>query len=342
MADQYEGNPNNFPDDFTLPDDSAPPTAFEFNPAFEALGDRTAYVRSRLMVVSIQDFIANATIDVPAGAVAAIIEGCGGGGGGGAGRSSSAVSNSNCGGGGGGGAIRGTKTVLVTPGESLQITIGAGGAGGVAAGITAGSSGGHSQVLRVATSSVIAIFFGASGGAGGVENTYFVNFNGNSSTPNYSFAPGGEPAGDDVGLGGATMYVGALRVATPQAGGPGLSSHTFSVTLGKGRGSGYAQGGNQGTAGTTTGASFKGGGSGGGGGAGPYGNGGGGGSGTSVNESGAAATASAGTAAAANTGAGGGGGGSAGGASSAGGLGGNGGAGGSGFIRITWLSRGSV
>lgn len=46
MAEQYAGNPNNYPEDYTIPDDADPPTAAAVNVALEALGDRTAYLKS--------------------------------------------------------------------------------------------------------------------------------------------------------------------------------------------------------------------------------------------------------------------------------------------------------
>lgn len=44
---QFAGDPNSFPVDFLMPDDSAPPQAVEVNPALEALGDRTANLNAR-------------------------------------------------------------------------------------------------------------------------------------------------------------------------------------------------------------------------------------------------------------------------------------------------------
>ncbi len=45
---QYAGDPDAFPLDLPLPDDSAAPTAAEVNPFLEGLADRTAYLRKRL------------------------------------------------------------------------------------------------------------------------------------------------------------------------------------------------------------------------------------------------------------------------------------------------------
>lgn len=44
----YSGNSARYPSDFTIPDDSTPPTAAEFNVSLRALGDRTANIKSNL------------------------------------------------------------------------------------------------------------------------------------------------------------------------------------------------------------------------------------------------------------------------------------------------------
>ncbi len=48
MSSQYEGNPDNYPDDYTIPDDADPATAAAFNVAAEALGDRTAWLKAHV------------------------------------------------------------------------------------------------------------------------------------------------------------------------------------------------------------------------------------------------------------------------------------------------------
>lgn len=48
MGEQYAGDEDNFPEDYTIPDDSDPPTAAAMNPGFEALGDRTAWLKKRV------------------------------------------------------------------------------------------------------------------------------------------------------------------------------------------------------------------------------------------------------------------------------------------------------
>jgi hypothetical protein len=55
MGSQYAGDADNFPDDYTIPDDSDPPFAASHNVAHEALGDRTAYLKARVdPLVSVQ------------------------------------------------------------------------------------------------------------------------------------------------------------------------------------------------------------------------------------------------------------------------------------------------
>lgn len=46
MGSQYAGDPDFFPTDYTIPDDADPPTASAFNVAIEALGDRTAWLKT--------------------------------------------------------------------------------------------------------------------------------------------------------------------------------------------------------------------------------------------------------------------------------------------------------
>lgn len=48
MGTQYAGDPLNFPDDYTIPDDSDPPTAAAINIGLEALGDRTAWLKTHI------------------------------------------------------------------------------------------------------------------------------------------------------------------------------------------------------------------------------------------------------------------------------------------------------
>ena len=89
--------------------------------------------------LSSEEFTASGTFNVPAGVTLVWITGCGAGGGGGAGYSNS-VGHGGGGGGAGEHAIR--HPVHVTPSAAISVTIGAGGAGGVATGSTSTTTSG--------------------------------------------------------------------------------------------------------------------------------------------------------------------------------------------------------
>ena len=124
-------------------------------------------------------FTANGTFTVPSAVTTLWISGCaGGGGGGGGGGNVGSTGNAGSGGGGGGGGGQPViKTpVSVSPGDSISITIGAGGAGG-AAGDTAGTSGssggngGNSVITNSTTSTTLLTLTGGGGGGGAVGQT---------------------------------------------------------------------------------------------------------------------------------------------------------------------------
>jgi hypothetical protein len=135
---------------------------------------------------------------VPAGVyrVRAIVTGGGGGGGAGAG------SWENIGGGGGAGATA-FATFNVTPGETLTIVVGAGGAGGSG---RAGGDGQPSQILRGAT-----VLVEAAGGSGGPYN------------------PGGGTAGGGAGGNSAVFGEGVVGFFVPGGIGFGGSTSTPGV-----------------------------------------------------------------------------------------------------------------
>ena len=124
-------------------------------------------------------FTANGTFTVPSAVTTLWISGCaGGGGGGGGGGNVGSTGNAGSGGGaGGGGGQPVIKTpVSVSPGDSISITIGAGGAGG-AAGDSAGTSGssggngGNSVITNSTTSTTLLTLTGGGGGGGGAGQT---------------------------------------------------------------------------------------------------------------------------------------------------------------------------
>lgn len=100
-----------------------------------------------------QEFLSNGTFDVPSGVTKVHLVGCGGGGGG------VIISLTPTGAVtyGGFGAQLGHTTVSVTPGDSISVTIGAGGAGGPT-NAGGGADGGNTTFGSLAT------FIGASGG----------------------------------------------------------------------------------------------------------------------------------------------------------------------------------
>jgi hypothetical protein len=171
-------------------------------------------------------------------------------GGGGAGGGASATDRN--GGGGGGGAFC-SFTENVTPGETLRITVGAGGTG-VSSGT--GNAGGFSQVQHL-TGSVI--FCRAAGGAGGTKgsssstagvggaggqisanipvNTGFRGGNGGNSDPNTATTDRSGGGGGGAGSGGnggngAILTAGAGGAGSGGNGGAGVSTTSSTGALG--------------------------------------------------------------------------------------------------------------
>ncbi len=260
------------------------------------------------------------------------VRGCGGGGGGSGGRSgSTAQAPTRAAGGGGGGCARLCSFVLtVVPGETITITVGTGGAGGVAD--TKGSNGNDTTIVGSVSGTLATL----PGGGGGYPA---------SSINTYSYG-GSSAQMDDTAAGGVGVswanHGGADDVGGP-SGGDGGSGRLVSISR-----RGYtnlsdssarvssAKGANGGTVG------FYLGGVGGGGGAPGHpvpgisnvtlvaaGGAGGDGGGAGVGGAGGNGTAG-------QYGGGGGGGGGGGQGASGGGIGGTGGAGGAGFVILTW------
>lgn len=346
MGHQFAGA-NSFPVDFTIPDDGNARNAAAQNVGFEALADRTIWLKARLGQLVTTTYDANtAGIVIPINVVAAIIGGYGGGGGGGGGaaETGNAVNNWAGGGGGGGGALYSEVVVGVTPGQTLTVGIGAGGAGGVggSGGNGAdGNDGSPSLVTHSGGIGVIARFPGAQGGGGGMH-----------ILTDYGFGLGGAPVvGADPG---GLLTIGSLstqdwRTQIPSAGGAGITNNVYHARGGNPSPQNVA-GGAAGTKGTNSG-SYRGGGPGGGGGGGPRiqdpGNAAGvGGDGANgPNSAGAApgvAGAVGGSSPTPNSGAGGGGGSGAAAGNSGTPAGGAGGAGTAGRIKITWVVGGNL
>lgn len=141
------------------------------------------------------------TFTVPAGITSVTLSGSGGGGGGGCGDGGS---NYQGAGGGGGGSNIITSNYSVTPTQSLSITVGAAGAGGVFGGTYVGQPGGSSTVTGTGVS------FTAGGGAGGTNGsnagTGFggIGANGANYTSSFRVNAGGTSnnGGSNGGIGG--------------------------------------------------------------------------------------------------------------------------------------------
>jgi hypothetical protein len=198
------------------------------------------------------------TFTVPAGvtSISAVVIG---GGGGGAGADNAQIRNETNGGGGGGGLAYGT--ISVTPGETLNITVGTGGNGGAADGN--GGAGGTSTIVRSATTLL--------SGGGGTGGTY--RNNGNSTggasggtarigggsggaggaQSNNSGATGGGGAGGysgNGGAGGAFNSAGSASTGAGGGGGGGYNTTSNTLRAGGGGGTGILGSGADGTAGT--------------------------------------------------------------------------------------------
>jgi hypothetical protein len=189
---------------------------------------------------------------VPAGVTTVKVQAWGGGGGG----------QSGSGGGGGGGEYAAENALAVTAGESLTVTIGAGGAGGPSGAGGPGSDGGTTTVKRSGTTLVSAhggkgsINFGNN--AGGTGSTNSVHFNGGSAqigTAGVKLGGGGGGSSAGTGSTGNTGkpnsgITGGAGGAAPTGGGKGGNGGTGSTgstpTAGQ---AGSAPGGGGGTGG---------------------------------------------------------------------------------------------
>jgi hypothetical protein len=190
------------------------------------------------------------TWTIPAGvtSVAALAVGGGGGGAGASGShlASPKVANSGAAGAGGGGAEISTANGSVTPGQSLTIVVGAGGArgdGGGDAGVagSCGANGGTSSIAELSLSAD-----GGLGGIGGGQNStctaadnkddgsgYFLPGNGGNSATGMT---GGSPSGTQAGSGASATSNGASSTAVVV--GQAVSFAGVSATFGNGGGGG--------------------------------------------------------------------------------------------------------
>ena len=294
-------------------------------------------------------FAASGTWVVPASVTWVLVLAVGGGGGGAGGQAGTSPggASQSCGGGGGAAGQIVVQPLLVTPGKTLTITVGAGGA--ASAGGSGGSAANAGYAANGAATTVASPSFAtleAAGGCGG--NSYIGNQTGTST--GLVAALGGmleswqtfpQPFANNgyqwvVAPTSSTTTVPIFPVV------PGAGGHAFATAVnvsyvswpGVPSLSGSA-GGAAGNAGVASGG-YPGGGGGGGGGGG-YAAGAAGGAGGVGNSGGSGGAGIAGSAAAANSGAGGGGGGAGGNNTTNNPSGGAGGAGGSGYVRLFWI-----
>jgi hypothetical protein len=181
-----------------------------------------------------QVFTATGTFTVPPGIFVVKARAWGGGGGGGGAANSGAA---GCG--GGAGAYR-EGAFAVTPGQTIAVTIGAGGAGGTSAGGN-GGNGGTTSFGALLTAGGGAGGFGstsglpAPGGTGGTGSGGSFGFSGQDGTPGSS--PGGSFTG---GVGGGSFMFG---VTTQNIGGGSGQSGFYPGQAGCGAGGGAVVGG---------------------------------------------------------------------------------------------------
>jgi hypothetical protein len=178
-------------------------------------------------VTSPANFPSSGVFVVPPNVTTVTVQAWGGGGGGGI-----DGANNNGAGGGGGGAYA-SSVVSVTPGQIINVTVGAGGTNGVAG----GQSSFGSSVIALGGSSNIANSNGAAGGSGPLS-TGTIKFSGGSGG-------NGGPAGGNAGGGGGS---------SASSSGDGVPGGNFSGSTGGTGGNGPdGDGGNGGTGSTTTG-----------------------------------------------------------------------------------------
>jgi hypothetical protein len=173
-----------------------------------------------------QVFTANGTFTVPSGITRAIVEVVGGGGGGG--RSISDNSTEFATGGGGGGFSKKIVTSL-TPGGTVSVTVGTGGAK-AASGGTAGTDGGTSSFGSHASAS------GGTGGSTWIDGLIDGGVGSNGDV-NLSGGFGESHSNSNLSYGGASQYgVGGIAISSsihkdPTGYGSGGHGGTYSTAL---------------------------------------------------------------------------------------------------------------
>jgi len=192
-----------------------------------------------------QTFDSSGTWTAPAGIYSITVE-CWGGGGGGGG---STRRQSNGGGGGGGGGYAKSTNISVTPGQSYQVTIGAGGTGGGqgANGRDGGSSSFNNNTVVASGGSGGGVGNATPGtaGAGGTNNTGDTTYNGGNGAAgtNPTGGGGGEGSGSTSNGNDASGSTGGSGTDGGDGGNGGASSTNGSAgTIPGGGGGGAGRG----------------------------------------------------------------------------------------------------
>lgn len=195
----------------------------------------TAFVKTAIgNLQGKQKFPGVGSFTVPTGVSLIYLSGCAGGGGGGAGGGGGNNGAFGAGGGGGGaGQSIFREPYAVTPGQVINITIGAGGAAGVPASATTGGNGGAGGNTVIGS---LVTLNGGVGGSGGLSSG--------------SVAPGGNPGsgypyggfGGDGSLNVATAY-GGSGGSCPFGGGGNSGRAATTDGVGATAASGYGAGG---------------------------------------------------------------------------------------------------
>lgn len=137
-------------------------------------------------------FTTSGSFIVPAGVTTVYLSGCAGGGGGGGGSSRNSTSSAGTGGGGGGSGQSVIKyPVSVTPGQTIAVTIGAGGSSGPAATAAAAGSGGAGGNTIFGT--LLTLVAGAGGSGGNYGTVAQSGGTGGNGYPNGGVAVSSQP-----------------------------------------------------------------------------------------------------------------------------------------------------
>jgi hypothetical protein len=196
----------------------------------------------------LQKFTSNGSFTVPSGVTTIYVSGCGGGGGGGGGGRKPTTSEFGGGGGGGGAGQHTIKQQLtVTPGESIAITIGGAGSGGVT------NSGASGNIGTSGGNTVVGAYITLTGGTGGTGGGGGVGEAGGSGGAGYPAGSYGTDGTAGTGSSAQGSGNGGSGASSPFGGGGGAPRSTSAGSAGGivgGNAGGYGGGGGGGSTGT--------------------------------------------------------------------------------------------